>query len=141
MTRNVADIPPAPPWASWMENPDRHCRTVDPNTFFVTRGDHAGTERAKAVCAGCPVLNECREYAIEYRLIGVWGGTSGKERRAVIRARNRVPAPRPMLPEQHGSPSGYNLHRNRGEAPCRACRDARTAYEVERRRQVRLVQG
>jgi WhiB family redox-sensing transcriptional regulator len=38
--------------------------------------------RAKKICAGCPVRVECLEYAIENgEDKGVWGGTSERERR------------------------------------------------------------
>ena len=35
---------------------------------------------AKAICARCPVKAECRAYAIEHDLHGVWGGTTRRER-------------------------------------------------------------
>lgn len=42
--------------------------------------------QAKAVCAECPVVSDCLDYAIttnqEY---GVWGGTSEEERRVLRR--------------------------------------------------------
>src|SRR5699024_3664991 len=41
--------------------------------------------QAKAVCAGCPVLAQCREYGMT-EPHGVWGGLSAGERRE-IRAR------------------------------------------------------
>lgn len=45
----------------------------------------AREERAKAICRACPVLAECREYAISIREPhGVWGGMSEQERRALI---------------------------------------------------------
>jgi WhiB family transcriptional regulator, redox-sensing transcriptional regulator len=42
------------------------------------------TKQAKAVCAECPVLQECREYAITFptTLRGVWGGLTFKQLRA-----------------------------------------------------------
>ena len=37
--------------------------------------------RAKAICAICPVLEECFNHAMEYEEeYGVWGGTTHKER-------------------------------------------------------------
>ena len=45
----------------------------------------AREERAKEICRMCPVLAECREYAISIREPhGVWGGMSEQERRALI---------------------------------------------------------
>lgn len=40
---------------------------------------------AVAVCAGCPVLVECRQWGIEHENNGVWGGLSERERRRVRR--------------------------------------------------------
>lgn len=38
--------------------------------------------KARALCAGCVVLSECREYARESREYGFWGGESEEERAA-----------------------------------------------------------
>lgn len=39
---------------------------------------------AKAICAGCPVVEECLAYALAIReQHGIWGGLSEKERRAL----------------------------------------------------------
>lgn len=40
-------------------------------------------ERCKEVCAGCPVLEQCRKYGLTTGLenTGVWGGLTGPERR------------------------------------------------------------
>ncbi len=41
--------------------------------------------RAKEICQACPVLLECRDYAISIREPhGVWGGLSEQERRSLI---------------------------------------------------------
>ncbi|MEK6438938.1 WhiB family transcriptional regulator [Pseudonocardia sp. T1-2H] len=70
------------------------CRDVDPEVFFPLA--EAGPElvrqeaRAKRVCAGCPVLAECREFAVAE--LGHWvaGGLSESERREL---RARLPRP------------------------------------------------
>ncbi|MEU3096971.1 WhiB family transcriptional regulator [Streptomyces sp. NPDC006967] len=65
------------------------CRTEDPELFFPigTSGPApVQTEQAKAVCRGCPVREQCLEWALETgQSIGVWGGTSETERRALKR--------------------------------------------------------
>jgi WhiB family redox-sensing transcriptional regulator len=51
-------------------------------TFFPTRGQSAAP--AKAICARCPVLDQCEEWsqAVEQRwLVGVWAGRSENQRR------------------------------------------------------------
>jgi WhiB family redox-sensing transcriptional regulator len=44
------------------------------------------------VCAGCPVRERCLDYAIEHVEIGVWGGTSERERRGMRRTRRMAQA-------------------------------------------------
>jgi WhiB family transcriptional regulator, redox-sensing transcriptional regulator len=42
-------------------------------------------DRAKQICAPCPVRLDCLEYALRVREhLGVWGGLSGPERRAIL---------------------------------------------------------
>lgn len=50
---------------------------IDPHLF--TSGN---PEDAKAICAACPVADQCRSYSLEHpNLIGTWGGLSERERR------------------------------------------------------------
>jgi WhiB family redox-sensing transcriptional regulator len=62
------------------------CREVAPGEFFPSDG--VGVDKARKVCADCPVKTECLEYALTYRIDhGVWGGCSERERRRILRAR------------------------------------------------------
>jgi len=71
----------------WMEN--GNCRHEPPTTFFPSDG--VGVEHAKRICATCPVSEPCLEYALANRIDhGVWGGTSERQRRRILKAR-RVP--------------------------------------------------
>ncbi|MCH5672161.1 WhiB family transcriptional regulator [Streptomyces gilvus] len=67
------------------------CRNEDPDLFFPigTSGPALlQTEQAKAVCARCPVRDECLEWALDHgEILGVWGGTGEMERRALQRRR------------------------------------------------------
>lgn len=71
------------------------CRYEDPELFFPigTSGPYLmQTEQAKAVCRRCPVMEECLRWALETaECMGVWGGTSEMERRA-LRRRQRASA-------------------------------------------------
>jgi WhiB family redox-sensing transcriptional regulator len=41
--------------------------------------------RAKAICRGCPVLDPCREFALDTREPhGIWGGLNEHERQALL---------------------------------------------------------
>jgi WhiB family redox-sensing transcriptional regulator len=65
------------------------CRHSDPELFFpvATRGPALRQlERAKRVCARCPVRIQCLDYALETgQDFGVWGGMSEEERRLMRR--------------------------------------------------------
>ena len=79
--------------ASW--EPRAACLQV-PGLFAVAltapapeRDERA--QAAKAVCSVCPVLAECRDYALRVREpLGVWGGLSEKERRALLSSSTAV---------------------------------------------------
>lgn len=46
---------------------------------------------AKAICSECPVMQECRDFAVpKTELSGIWGGLTEKERRAVRKAKGIV---------------------------------------------------
>lgn len=72
-----------------MEWSDRAaCLSADAEAFFpIGDGGAAATDvaRAKAVCAGCTVVEPCRDYALRTRQqFGVWGGLDEQERRALL---------------------------------------------------------
>ncbi|MDY2941162.1 MAG: WhiB family transcriptional regulator [Varibaculum sp.] len=70
------------------------CLSVDPELFFPignTGPAIAQTERAKAVCATCDVIETCLTWALDNNQdAGVWGGTSEDERRALKRRKARA---------------------------------------------------
>ena len=72
------------------------CVGADPELFFpAADGGPAQVEQetaAKAVCANCPVLAECREWALATLPDGVAGGLTERERRQVRLARRRAVA-------------------------------------------------
>jgi WhiB family transcriptional regulator, redox-sensing transcriptional regulator len=65
------------------------CRGLDPYLFFPLPGPAMAPAMAAAmaICAMCPVAEECLEYALaEVEIIGVWGGTSARERLRIRQA-------------------------------------------------------
>jgi WhiB family redox-sensing transcriptional regulator len=71
----------------WIEDwtPAAACRQAQPDQLFV-RG--AEQNKAKALCAGCPVRTECLAEALDNQIEwGVWGGMTERERRALLRRR------------------------------------------------------
>ena len=62
------------------------CREIDPAIFFPSDG--IGVQVAQRICAECPVRVACLEYALENKVDhGVWGGSSERERRRILRKR------------------------------------------------------
>ena len=73
------------------------CRGMDPDELFV---QGAAQNRAKVVCATCPVRTECLADALDNRVeYGVWGGMTERERRALLRKRPEVGSWRQVLEE------------------------------------------
>ena len=59
------------------------CQDHDPETFFPAALEPA--DHAVAVCDGCPVAGACLAWALDAGDIhGVWGGTTARERRAML---------------------------------------------------------
>lgn len=75
------------PDSAWQDR--AACTTMDPDLFFPEAGEHGG-EQAKAACRSCPVRRECLEGALaRNEKYGIWGGTSGADRRELRRQRSR----------------------------------------------------
>jgi WhiB family transcriptional regulator, redox-sensing transcriptional regulator len=69
---------------AWMA--EGNCREVHPSLFFPSDG--VGVDVARQICVDCPVKSPCLEYALRNRIDhGVWGGTSERERRRILRQR------------------------------------------------------
>ena len=68
----------------WMR--DGNCRDYPPSVFFPSDG--VGVDVARKICATCPVVATCKEYALVNRIDhGVWGGCSERERRRILKGR------------------------------------------------------
>lgn len=65
---------------SWRER--AACKGMDPDLFHPERGATVAVQKAKRVCAGCPVRSECLDEALENgEVLGVLGGLSERQRR------------------------------------------------------------
>src|SRR5690349_14973742 len=59
------------------------CQAVDPETFFPAPSEPA--DAAVALCRTCDVQGACLAWALEVGdCHGVWGGTTARERRAML---------------------------------------------------------
>lgn len=66
------------------------CRGIDVEIFYPATDEDDDAEPAKAVCAECPVRQTCLEHALAHReREGVWGGTTERERRRILRQRRK----------------------------------------------------
>lgn len=78
--------------ASLLRRPSWHgdalCKEFPEVSFFPDRGED--TSQAKSVCRRCCVRAECEAFAMsdpEAFSHGIWGGTSGRERKVARRGR------------------------------------------------------
>lgn len=73
----------------WDWREDGACKGY-PELFYNGEDERKGIRRAKEreakeVCAECPVLAQCREYALETgEPYGVWGGLTEMERHRIL---------------------------------------------------------
>lgn len=69
---------------SWQA--DALCRDNDAEIFFSPSGEGRSARRmreesAKVVCAQCPVIAQCKQFALAANEpFGVWGGMTARER-------------------------------------------------------------
>lgn len=59
-----------------------NCIGVDPNTFFPEQRDWATMNAAKAICRECVVKELCLETNLS-ETVGIYGGTSARERQRI----------------------------------------------------------
>ncbi|OZC63702.1 hypothetical protein CH306_26190 [Rhodococcus sp. 15-725-2-2b] len=77
---------PQPQTDQWEWQLEGRCRTESSVTFFPPQGTrgrelHRIERAAKALCAQCPVQQECRAHALEVgEPYGIWGGMTARER-------------------------------------------------------------
>ena len=89
--------PPGPVADLWEWQFDGSCRRENPDDFFHPDGERGSSRRnrdsaAKAVCRSCPVLQTCREHALQvHEPYGVWGGLTEHEREALYVASTDLP--------------------------------------------------
>lgn len=104
------------------------CKGLPTEWWFPGRGDP--TDQAKQICSTCPVRQDCLEYSFTIpTVVGIWGGITGRERRKI----KSQTSTRPKRLINHGTHSGYVVHRKRKEQPCEACKEAHALYKQTRK--------
>jgi WhiB family redox-sensing transcriptional regulator len=115
----------------WMQH--AACRNHPASLFIPERATPKLTAQAKAICNTCPVLDQCRQYALELhahgQLDGIFAGMTPKERRTQLRI-----TPHQVKPKEqnHGTLYSYRQLRCR----CHLCRQAHTDT-IRRQRETR----
>lgn len=103
---------------------DAACVGSDVEIFFPTRGDGPGVRKAKAICAGCPVIDDCLDEALRLgERDGIRAGLTPKERRPLRKAWLAT------QPVKHGR-ARYQDHGCR----CTVCVNANREYQRKHRR-------
>lgn len=72
------------------------CVGIGMELFFPVPHDDEDESKArfidvdavKKVCASCPVLEQCAEWAIHHEKWGIWGGLTPQERNKIRKQRN-----------------------------------------------------
>ena len=81
--------PQSPTDEDWYER--ALCPQTDPDAFFPEKG--GSTKEAKKICLGCPVKQQCLQWALDNdERFGIWGGLSERERRRLKRGIDISPA-------------------------------------------------
>ncbi len=72
------------------------CSSADPDLFFPISSVGLGEQqiaRAKIICAGCQVRQECLDFALGHdQVYGIWGGTTPEDRQRERRRKRRAAA-------------------------------------------------
>jgi hypothetical protein len=71
---------PAPAFS----HPEAACKGADTALFYPDAGQSAAP--AIAICRTCPAAAPCLAHALEHRELGVWGGTTAKQRAQLRRS-------------------------------------------------------
>lgn len=65
----------------WQE--ESACKGVDTSIFFLDEFQAYPRNTFKDYCDVCPVKEECLEFALVFDMVGVWGGTTDRDRKRI----------------------------------------------------------
>jgi WhiB family redox-sensing transcriptional regulator len=70
------------------------CTEMDPELYFPDKGGAGATQyefkMAKSICRKCPYTTACLNWAVDNGEVGIWGGTTERERRVLRKKRRAV---------------------------------------------------
>jgi WhiB family redox-sensing transcriptional regulator len=96
--------------ASWRQL--AACRGRDTDAFYVSKDVLHPPDEIREVCESCPVRADCLFEALVHREQGVWGGTTERQRKLLLRRYRRASCP---------SCAGVNVPMLEGRQVCLAC--------------------
>jgi hypothetical protein len=78
---------------------EANCEQIGDHIFFpeyeTEKNDreklYKQTIFAKSICASCPLLQKCRDYGLQNRVYGIWGGMGYYERTQYWQKNNIIP--------------------------------------------------
>lgn len=109
------------PRTEFFDNARCKKQDIDPSVFYPEDDTGASAASAKAVCALCPVQQECLDYALDMEydspVNGIWGGRTEHERRKLLKNHPR-PARYCARGHEQTPDVAYRLN---GETRCRIC--------------------
>lgn len=88
-TRPIAVVPPLID-VHWVWRDDAACRDTGGDLFFHPDSERGPARRrrdaaAKAICATCPVIASCLDWALSVgEPFGIWGGLSTEDRAQLL---------------------------------------------------------
>lgn len=99
---------------------------------FIDPRPPAEVAECRALCAGCPVREQCLVEALTTgEAWGIWGGLDAEEREPLAEQQGH---PAPAVKPAHGTNPRYAKHGCR----CGLCRESHTSYERARRERRRV---
>jgi WhiB family redox-sensing transcriptional regulator len=87
---------PSPHEGDWDWAVGAACRGSGTQNFYHPDAERGPSKarreaKAKAVCATCPVITNCLEWALSAREpYGIWGGTTVEDRERILAHRRRI---------------------------------------------------
>jgi len=69
------------------------CAQVDPEAYFPQGSLRHANRVAIKICDSCHFFNVCLNYALEYKVDGIWGGTTVNQRKVIRKERGIVGLP------------------------------------------------
>jgi WhiB family redox-sensing transcriptional regulator len=108
------------------------CAQTDPDLFHSTRP--TDQEQAKTLCAACPLRTACLDWALDRSEIGVWGGTTTRERAALRRGSSWLDE-EGRIRRPCGDEPAYQAHYRLGEEcdVCQAAHEERLTLDRQKR--------